>query len=192
MCRIRRTSRWLSFALLTLLLSHTLYAEKHERKRSEREEITHLEERWRQAQLAEDTSAMDRLLSDEFLGITAAGQVVTKAQQLDRMRTRRLDINRMDISNIKMKISGNVAVVTSLAMIEGTADGKPLRGAFRYTRVYHRVGRGDWKITNFEATRVPPTEVRSIPEVTPRKPAGASPSSGPASPARSWFRRPRS
>ncbi len=147
--------RWLLVVGLTCLLgSVSLAAQHHERKRMERAEITQLEEKWRDAQLAEDIPAMDRLLADEFLGITANGQVVTKSQQLDRMRTRHLVLNRMDIAETKMKISGNLAVVTSLAHLDGSADGKPLRGDFRYTRVYHRIGRGDWKITNFEATRV--------------------------------------
>ena len=142
------------FGLISLVGSAIGDAQHHERKRLERAEISQLEEKWRQAQLSEDISTMDRLLADEFLGITAAGQVVTKAQQLDRMRTHHLVLSELDISDTKMKISGNLAVVTSLAHMDGTAEGKPLHGDFRYTRVYHRIGRGDWKITNFEATRV--------------------------------------
>jgi ketosteroid isomerase-like protein len=193
MRRARYTIGCLTLLLSSLFAGASARAEKHERKRIERVEITQLEEKWRQAQLAEDISAMDRLLSDEFLGITAAGQVVTKAQQLDRMRTRRLDINRMDISDTKIKISGNLAVVTSLAMIDGTADGKPLRGAFRYTRVYHRVGRDDWKITNFEATRVPgSSSAENLQPAGSIRPAGAFPSSRLASPVKSASLRPPS
>jgi len=33
---------------------------------------------------------MDKLLSDDYIGITMTGQVNTKAQQLDRMRMHRL------------------------------------------------------------------------------------------------------
>ncbi len=190
MRRFLAQMRWLLVVGLTCLLgSPGVLAQHHERKRIERAEINLLEEKWRQAQLAEDIPAMDRLLADEFLGITASGQVVTKAQQLDRMRTRHLVLSQMDISDTKMKISGNVAVVTSLARLEGSADGKPLHGNFRYTRVYHRIGRGDWKITNFEATRVGSDgqPLKAPPANAPRTSSAASPATSsnclPASPA---------
>lgn len=157
-------------------------AEHHEGKRVERVEIMALEQRWRQAQLAADTVSMDKLLSDEFLGITASGQVVTKLQQLDRMRSRALDIQKLELSDTKIKINGPIAIVTSLAQMEGTADGEPLHGAFRYTRVYQRLPGGGWKITNFEATRVgrhaPPA-----PQATAVTPPGAASSSHPEAPA---------
>ncbi len=167
-------------------------AEHHERKRTERAEILTLEGRWRQAQLGEDTAAMDKLLSDQFLGITASGQVVTKMQQLDRMRTRSLDITRMEVADTKIKITGNVAVVTSLANIEGLADGTPLHGAFRYTRVYQRVPGDGWKITNFEATRVHPPASALSPQASSGGPPAGVPNSHRAFPVRFGFPQPQS
>ncbi len=154
-------------------------AQRHERKRTERAEILKLEEAWREAQVTDDIGAMDKLLSDEFLGVTAAGQVVTKLQQLDRMRTRRIDIKRIDLSEAKVKISGNLAVVTSLAQLDGTSDGASLRGAYRYTRVYQRVPGAGWRITSFEATRVGgPAGAGS-----PRQAGGVPPQAGSVVPA---------
>ena len=151
----RRQMRPLVLLLLALLASGAVCAQRHEGKRVERVEIRAMEAQWRDAQLSEDIPAMDRLLSDNFLGITAAGQVVTKAQQLDRMRSRQIAISKLDMVDTKIKISGNLAVVTSLARLDGTANGTPLHGSFRYTRVYQRASGDGWKITNFEATRVP-------------------------------------
>ncbi len=172
-------------------LAWPAHAERHEHKRAERAEILSLESRWRQAQIAEDVPAMDKLLSDEFLGITASGQVVTKLQQLDRMRTRSLDIKRIDLLDTKIKISGNLAVVTSLADLEGVADGVPLHGAFRYTRVYHRLPGDSWKITNFEVTRVGRPGMQS-PQAKSSMPAAGGPSSHLTSLAKFVSRRPPS
>ena len=55
-----------------------------------------------------------------------------------------------------MKLIGTTAIVTSLAEVEGTNDGMPMHGTYRYTRVYSRLPSGTWQITNFEATRVGP------------------------------------
>jgi ketosteroid isomerase-like protein len=186
---------WASFgcALVLVLLASALpaCAEHHERKRVERVEILALEQKWRQAQLVGDIPEMDKLLSDEFVGVTASGQVVTKGQQLDRMRTRSLDIQRLDLSETKIKISGNLAVVTSLAQIDGVAEGAPLRGAYRYTRVYQHVPGDGWKITNFEATHVGRGQPSS-PQASSAAPPAVGPSSHPASPAAPASQLPRS
>jgi len=39
--------------------------------------------------------------------------------------------------------------------VEGTNEGMSVKGTYRYTRVYRRLPDGNWKITSFEATRVP-------------------------------------
>lgn len=154
---VNRKVASLAVAGLLSLCCVPVPAQRHERKRVERAEIGQLEQQWRQAQISDNIPEMDHLLAEDFLGITAAGQVVTKAQQLDRMRTRQIDLQRLDISDSKIKISGNLAVVTSLVQIDGTMDGHPVDGSFRYTRVYQRGLVNGWRITNFEATRVPGT-----------------------------------
>jgi ketosteroid isomerase-like protein len=83
------------------------------------------------------------------------GQVNTKAQQLDRARNHKLVLSKLDLGERQVKLVGSIAIVTSMAEVEGTNDGVPVKGTFRYTRVYQRLASGEWKITSFEATRVP-------------------------------------
>jgi ketosteroid isomerase-like protein len=133
-----------------------MHAGPHRGARTMRDQIETLETQWKKAILANDTETMDHLLSDDYLGITANGQVVTKPQQLDRMRTRNFSLSMLQVSDVKIKlISQHAAIVTSLADVDGTNDGRPLHGSFRYTRVYRRIPNDGWKITSFEATRVP-------------------------------------
>ena len=127
----------------------------HHGRKLAKQQISELENQWRTATLAGDTATMDKLLSDDFVGISWTGQVNTKTMQLDRLRTRSLAIKRMDVSDLKIKVVGTVAIVTSRAVIEGTSDGQPMTGDFRYTRVYQRLPSGAWRVTNFEATRIP-------------------------------------
>ncbi len=185
---INRKVASLAAASLLSLCCTRVMAQRHERKRVERAEIGQLEQQWRQAQMSDNISEMDRLLAQDFLGITASGQVVTKAQQLDRMRMRQIDLQRLDISDSKIKISGNLAVVTSLVQINGTMDGHPVDGSFRYTRVYQRGPANAWRITNFEATRVPggvlPTGAK-IPAAAGEGPHAGAPNFLPASQAKS-------
>jgi len=136
-----------------------------------RKQVEQLEESWRVAQVNDDVAAMDKLLSDDFVGITMSGQVVTKMQQLDRMRNRQLVLTSIVLDDVKVKLIGTTAIVTSLAEVEGTTDGAPMHGTYRYTRVYSRLLSGTWKITNFEATRVGPAP----PPREPKPPAAKDP-----------------
>ena len=129
----------------------------HPHKRVEREQVTDLEKQWEQAMLASDPAAMDHLLADDYLGVTAAGDLLTKSQQLDRMREKQVNISRIDTAEKKIKlVGGRIAIVTALSHLNAVIDGKPIDADFRLTRIYQRLNSGVWKITNFEATRVHP------------------------------------
>lgn len=130
-------------------------APRHAKGHDSKQQVEQLEEQWRIAQLNGDVATMDKLLSDDYIGISLNGQVNTKAQQLERTRTQRIALTRIDLSDMKVKFIGTIAIVTSRADIEGTADSAPIKGVYRYTRVYQRLSSGAWKITSFEATRMP-------------------------------------
>lgn len=131
--------------------AHPQHANKHD----ERRQVETLEEQLRVAEVAGDVATLDRLLSDDFVGISMSGELNTKSQQLDRMRTRALVLTRLQLDDVKVKLLGQVAVVTGRAQAQGTSDGVALNGKFRYTRVYLHLPSGAWKITNFEVTRMP-------------------------------------
>ena len=128
---------------------------RREHKHVERSQIIALEREWQKAPLADDIPAMDKLLSDDYLGITPSGELLTKAQQLERMRTRDLTITTLNVSDVKIKLIGSIAIVNSLAQVDGMSEGKALTGSFRYTRVYQRLQNGSWSVTSFEATHIP-------------------------------------
>jgi ketosteroid isomerase-like protein len=127
----------------------------HEKKHDAKRQVEALEEQWRQAQLGGDVATMDKLLSDDYIGISMTGQVNTKAQQLERMRLHKVALTRLDLGERQVKLVGSIAIVTSRAEVEGTNEGATVKGTYRYTRVYQRLPSGVWKITSFEATRVP-------------------------------------
>src|ERR1700678_1210130 len=108
----------------------------HEKKHDAKRQVEALEEEWRQAQLAGDVAAMDKLLSDDYIGISVTGQVNTKMQQLDRMRSHKFVLTKLELGEMQVKLVGSIAIVTSRAEVEGNNEGVPVQGTFRYTRVY--------------------------------------------------------
>jgi ketosteroid isomerase-like protein len=133
----------------------TAAAQPHHKSKDLKQQIEELEQQWRTAQLASDVAAMDKLLAEDYIGISMNGQVNTKAQQLERISTRRVAITKLDLSEMKVKLIGSIAIVTSRAQVEGTSDNVSVKGNYRYTRVYQHLPTGEWKITSFEATRLP-------------------------------------
>jgi ketosteroid isomerase-like protein len=146
----------------------------HEKKHAAKQQVEALEEQWRLAQLGGDVTTMDKLLSDDYIGISMTGQVNTKMQQLDRMRLHKVALTKLDLGERQVKLIGSIAIVTSRAEVEGTNDGTPIKGTYRYTRVYQRIPSGAWKITSFEATRVPGPR-NTNPDSTPKATASAPP-----------------
>ncbi|MEO6910471.1 MAG: nuclear transport factor 2 family protein [Edaphobacter sp.] len=128
-------------------------AAPHAKRPDAKQQVEALEEQWRKAQIAGDTATMDKMLSDDYVGISMTGEVDTKAQQLRRVIDRRLMLTKIELSDRKVKLVGAIAIVTSRAEVEGTNDGVSVKGMYRYTRIYRHLPSGQWKITSFEATR---------------------------------------
>jgi ketosteroid isomerase-like protein len=74
------------------------------------------------------------------------------------MRSHKLVITRIELSDMKVKLVDSVAIVTCQAEVEGTSEGMSVKGTYRYTRIYRHLSSGEWKITSFEATRIRPTK----------------------------------
>ncbi len=98
--------------------------DKHDAKR----QVEALEEQWRTAQLAGDIATMDKMLSEDFIGISMSGQVNTKAQLLDRVRAHKVALSKVELSDMKVKLIGGIAIVTSRAEVEGTNEGASVKG----------------------------------------------------------------
>lgn len=139
----------------------------HERKHDAKKQVEVLEEQWRRARLTGDVATMEKMLSDDYIGISMTGQVSTKTQQLERVREHKIVLTRLDLGDMQIKLVGQLAIVTSRADIVGTNEGMLVQGSYRYTRVYQRQPSGVWKITSFEATRIPrPRNLRGHEDAT--------------------------
>ena len=115
--------------------------------------IEGLEQDWRQAILSANLQAIDHLLADDYLGVTANGTLETKADLLAMRRSGTVKFSQLDLSDLKVRVYGDTAVVTSKAEVAGSNGGTDISGRYRYTRVYNRRD-GQWRIVSFEASRI--------------------------------------
>jgi len=154
-----RKSRWMALALMLIPIAIACAqparagmprTQKHE----VRHEIYQLEDAWRNAIMKGNTAAMDSLLADDYMAISALGTLQSKEQTLENLRSGRVHFTTLDISDRKVRFYGTTALVTSVAAIEGTTPDGAISGNYRYTRVYVRNAQGAWKVVSFEASRI--------------------------------------
>src|SRR5690348_9145531 len=91
----RTTSALLAAGLLLLFASPACALLPHRGSRDLQKHIETLEMQWRDAVIHRNVRVMDRLLADDYLGISANGTVETKAEELAQSRAGTLRIKSL-------------------------------------------------------------------------------------------------
>ncbi|HJU88507.1 MAG TPA: nuclear transport factor 2 family protein [Gemmatimonadaceae bacterium] len=99
----------------------------------------------REAQLASDVAALDRLLDDALVFTGPDGALYGKEDDLDAHRRGAIRITRLEPSDERIQRFGAIAVVSVRMEMKGTFQGSEFAGPFRYTRVWRAHGDG-WRI----------------------------------------------
>lgn len=163
---VTRASRWTILFAAGLCLffgpgtARPLWGLPHHDNHALHKEIEALEWQWRDAMVGNNVSVMDHLLADDYIGISANGTVETKAQELAQSKAGTLRIQSLDLSDLKVRVFGDTAVVTSKAQLTGINGQSDISGNYRYTRVYNK-RLGQWKIVSFEASRIHDEDART-------------------------------
>jgi ketosteroid isomerase-like protein len=147
-------------ALIVLASCHPAWALPHREKGEIHKEIEALEEQWREATVTNNIGTMNRLLADDYVGITSNGTVENKQQALAQRSAGTIRITKLELNDTHVRVYGDTAVVTSQAQLEGTNGTSDISGEYRYTRVYNR-RLGKWKIVSFEASRMHDFDARA-------------------------------
>jgi len=160
MARIPFSVRLISVAALLMLLALSADATQQTpgmpraQRHESRHEIDQLEQTWRDAILHRNASAMEGLLADDYIAITANGTLQSKEQTLANLRTGTSKFTSIEFSDRKVRFYGQTALVTSRAEVKGSNPEGDFSGSYRYTRVYVRNEQGKWKVVSFEASRI--------------------------------------
>jgi ketosteroid isomerase-like protein len=122
-------------------------------------QIEALEMQWRDAQVDNNIAVIDHLLADDYVGISANGTIEDKTQTIAQRKAGTIRITQLDLDDLKVRLYGDTAVVTSKADLQGVNGQSDISGKYRYTRVYNR-RLGQWKIVSFEASRIHDADAR--------------------------------
>jgi hypothetical protein len=144
----RSTAAWLrpgpaGLALLLVLLGagadgSRLAAQGTARTSTPEDSVRAVELSRAQTLLRADTTALSRMVADEFIEISRLGQLRTKADNIRDIASGDLRLLSVRYDSLVVRIYGDVAVLRGVADNAGTFRGFPFTGKIRYLRIFIR------------------------------------------------------
>ncbi len=120
---------------------------------SAEEELKKLETDRAAAVVRGDVATLEKQTSDDYTLINMNGQMSDKSQMVNAFKTGQSKLTSDELSDMKVRVYGNTAVITGKADVNGTLGGKDATGQIMFTRVYVKKG-GQWQSVAFQQTRV--------------------------------------
>ena len=117
--------------------------------------LTKIENDMLAALLKRDAAGFGRHFADDAVLTTPDGNVQTKAQLIADVKSGDLVLQSSTLSDMKVHVHGDAAVVTYITTDKGTYKKTDISGRFRWTDTFVRQG-GEWKLVAGQGTPIPP------------------------------------
>jgi ketosteroid isomerase-like protein len=142
-----------SFVVASALLLATLAAPARAADPSVVEHIKNMEKDRAAAVVKGDVATLEGLTADDYIFINAYGQLSDKATTMNNIKTGNIKLTANEVSDLKVRLYGDTAVVTGKANSKGTIGGRELKGPVMFTRVYVKKN-GKWQSVAFQQTPI--------------------------------------
>ena len=116
-------------------------------------QIEQLEEARNQAILKGDAAAIERMTADDYTFITLKGELRTKAEIVKGFASGAFKYQSRTISDLKIRVYGDTAVVTGRSVQKGIENGEDYSGDYWFTRVYVKQN-GAWMTVALQTTMI--------------------------------------
>jgi uncharacterized protein (TIGR02246 family) len=117
------------------------------------QEISTLLDQYNEALLKKDAAALDRIWADDLSFVNLQGQMLSKKDRIDNIKTGATALKSADVSEKNVRMYGNTAVATLVVKIDGQYSGQEGGGAFRVTTVWAKP-RGTWQMVAVQMTPI--------------------------------------
>jgi ketosteroid isomerase-like protein len=106
------------------------------------QQLIKLENEWADAWVKRDVAFFDRIIADDYTWTSPEGIVWTKAQDLALVKSGEAVITSWVLAEMKVRVYGDVAVVTGRSTVKETYKGEDVSGQYRWTHTWvKRAGR---------------------------------------------------
>jgi ketosteroid isomerase-like protein len=100
-----------------------------------------------------DVAKLEKETSDDYTFINLNGQLSGKADTMNAIRSGAIKLTSNEVSDLKVRVYGDTAVVTGRSDARGAIGGGPTRGPVMFTRVYVKKD-GRWQSVAFQQTPI--------------------------------------
>ena len=136
-------------AVLTLTLGSMALGQEQganrDQKNSVEQEIREVDKERIKAQIDADAVALNRIYSDDFIGVGPSGTVRTKPQVISDFTSGTLKFQSITTDEVQVRVYENTAVETGLSTMVGQDKGKAVPRDNRFTRVWVK-RQGRWRL----------------------------------------------
>ena len=130
--------------LITLLILASS-AGSYCQDKSQAAAIRALELKWTESYKQRSIDILSSLLADEFVITVEDGNVYSKAGYISHTADSKVRVEIAELSDLKVRLHGNTAVVTGSYHEKGVFEGKPYEYHDRLTDVWVKAG-GKWQV----------------------------------------------
>jgi ketosteroid isomerase-like protein len=109
------------------------------------QEVACLAEAWATAELQSDTTFLERLLSDDFVGVGPLGFLLSKQEWLAWLQSGDLKHEALTLDEVKVRVYNDAAIVICRLVQDATYRGTPILAQLRTTQVFVR-HQGQWQL----------------------------------------------
>src|SRR3981081_539746 len=107
--------------------------------------IRKLEEKWTESYKKRQIDILSSLLSEDFVITVEDGNTYSKSGYITHSADPSVQVEVAELSDLKVRMHGNTAVVTGAYHERGRSDGKPYEYHDRLTDVWMKTG-GRWQV----------------------------------------------
>ena len=136
---MRKFTPW-AFALIVLASASVSAQEK-----SDADTVRALEMKWTESYKQRNIEILSSLLADEFVITVEDGSVYSKAGYISHTADSGTKVQIAEMSDLKVRTHGNVAIVTGAYHEKGESNGKPYDYHDRLTDCWVKTG-GKWQV----------------------------------------------
>ncbi len=115
--------------------------------------IQAIEKEWGAAVVAHDYAKLDRILSDDLIYAHSTGNVESKQEYVQRLRSGAQKYDAIEYENITVHLYGETAVAHSHLTMRGTSNGKPFNDRLMMMNVWVNRG-GHWQLVAHQTTKL--------------------------------------
>jgi len=99
-----------------------------------------------------DVATLDKTTSDDYVLINMNGRMTGKSEMIEGFKSGQSKLTSEELSDLKVRVYGNTAVITGKADVKGTLGGTDATGQILFTRVWVKKD-GRWQSTSLQQTR---------------------------------------